>query len=84
MARSVIGVGVRRSSDTLGFDGFLFEGDVEAGLDGLDDTVAKAGDVGVGSVATVDEGEGVAGGDASFAVLKRFVESGLFEEPGGG
>ena len=65
-------------------DGFLFEGNLEAAEDFGLDGVAEAGDVSVCGVTSVDEGEGVFGGDAGVAQGEAFVEASLVEEPRGG
>ena len=48
------------------------------------DGVAQGFDVGGGGVASVDEGQGVTGGDSGVALLEAFGEAGFFEQPGGG
>jgi len=65
-------------------DGFAFEGDGELGVDGGDDLGLEALDVGEGGVVPVDQGEGVAGGDAGWAEAVALDEAGVLEEPGGG
>ena len=65
-------------------DGLAFEGDGELGLDGGDDFGFEGLDVGEGGVLAVDQGQGVAGGDAGWSGAVALNEAGVFEEPGGG
>jgi hypothetical protein len=53
-------------------------------VDGLLNKVAEGDEVGVGGAAAVDQGEGVARGDAGLAEAVSLVEAGAFEQPGGG
>ncbi len=55
----------------------MLKRDFTSALDG----VAQVGDVGGGGVASVDEGEGVAGGDSGVAQGEAFREASLFEQP---
>ena len=68
-------------------DGLLLQGDAEALLDCREDVIAEVNDVGCGGVATVDEGKGVARGDAGLTVWlqgEALGEAGVFEQPGCG
>lgn len=62
----------------------MFQGDVEAGLDLGTDAIAEGGEVGIGGAPAIDQGQGVAGGDAGVAENVAFAEAGVFDQPGGG
>lgn len=64
-------------------DGLLLELDVEAVFYLLPDGVAEVGDFGGGSIAAIDKGEGMTGGDSGIAQGKALGEARPFEEPGG-
>jgi len=65
-------------------DGFAFQGDVEFLLDAVDDFGFEVFDVGECGLTSIDQGEGVAGGDAGWACAVALDEAGVLKEPGGG
>ncbi len=65
-------------------DRLLLELDSEERFYLVLDGVAQREDVGGGGVASIDEGEGVAGGDSGVAHGVALDEAGALEQPGGG